>query len=376
MYRLQQFIEQLNTRFFNREEVIRGLLIGLITQSNVLLIGPPGTAKSSLVNNLVDRLQGVKCFSYLMTKFTRPDEIIGPISLQGLEKDELNRVLEGRLADAHVAFLDEVFNSNSGCLNAVLSIINEKRFLNGTKVVKVPLIMLVGAANQVPAEVSGVLSAFYDRFLLRYQIDYLSGGELRKLVTEESKDISSLGLSLADLQWAQEMVTTINLPEEVLMRLVAMVSELRSRGLPISDRRVKQSCAVLRAAALIAGREEVELKDLDMLRYVFWFNDQDRHIFDEVLSLLTKPVLNQVGRISDEAERLFNEISCSGGSLKERVKTGAKLMELKEELLELLQVYNRDALLAGEIQTEVGRVDNLVSAVYQNMFAPKGDYSN
>src|SRR6266852_5849804 len=169
--RLRRIREELAQAFLERSEVIDGTLTALLAGQHVLLIGPPGTAKSMLADELCRRIEGANYFQWLLTKFSTPEEIFGAVSLSGLEHDDYRRVTSHKLPEAHIAFLDEIFKSNSSILNALLTIINERLFHNGRERVRVPLITMFGASNELPDEEE--LTALYDRFMLRFTVDYI-----------------------------------------------------------------------------------------------------------------------------------------------------------------------------------------------------------
>lgn len=253
----------LNQQFAEREEVVKGLLIAMIARQHVLLIGPPGTAKSALVSDLSKRITGTNYFQWLLTRFSTPEELFGPASLHELEKGVYKRNTVDKLPEAHMAFLDEVFKGNSAILNALLTLINERIFYNDG-IMQVPLFSLIGSSNEYPEEGEG-LEAFFDRFLLRFEVDYI-GEDQAFLAMLEGIAASPASMTLNELNELQVISDTIFIPKDVYQALVMIRRALRDQGIIPSDRRFKQSLSVIRAKALLAGRREVILEDLLILK--------------------------------------------------------------------------------------------------------------
>src|SRR6059036_2349441 len=150
--KLKKIRDELRQTFLERADLIDGALAALLSSNHVLVIGPPGTAKSMLADELCRRIEGADYFQWLLTKFTTPEEIFGAVSLKALENDDYRRVTAYKLPEAHISFLDEIFKANSSILNALLTLINERFFHNGRERVSVPLITMFGAANELPDE--------------------------------------------------------------------------------------------------------------------------------------------------------------------------------------------------------------------------------
>src|SRR5215470_15581680 len=169
--KLARIREELNRMFLERVDLIDGAIVALLSANHVLIIGPPGTAKSMLADELCRRIEGANYFQWLLTRFSTPEEIFGAVSLKALEQDDYRRVTAHKLPEAHIAFLDEIFKANSSILNAILTLINERIFHNGKEIVSVPLLTLFGASNELPED--DELTALYDRFLLRFVVNYI-----------------------------------------------------------------------------------------------------------------------------------------------------------------------------------------------------------
>src|SRR5450432_3184330 len=177
--RLRDVGRALDARFLDKSEIVRMLLVTLVAGEHMLIVGPPGTAKSALVRHLA-RLVDARYFEYLLTRFSEPNEIFGPVDIKAFREGTFGRRVEAMLPDAEIVFLDEIFKSNSAILNALLSILNERRFFTGSATIKVPLCSLYGATNEVPND--DALGAIFDRFLVRTMSDNLDSFHFHGLV--------------------------------------------------------------------------------------------------------------------------------------------------------------------------------------------------
>lgn len=364
MRKIAELRDELANEVLEREELIDGLLLGMLTGQHLLFIGPPGTAKSMLVNEFGRRMIGGRFFSYLMTKFTKPDEIIGSISLKSLENDEYKRVLTGKTADAHFVFLDEIFNSNSSCANTILTILNERQFHNGTEIVKVPLIMMVGATNELPAETGDELQAFYDRFLFRFEVGYIKDVDnLRRLFEFSPNQQANAFYTIEELQHWQNAIEQVQMPADIVNRVISIVLKLREAGVNISDRRFKESRKVLQAQAFLKGRSTVGLEDLSALVNIFWIQPTDKKVFGKILYTVKLTVEVQASELLKEALQIMSKFQSFDDRARKQVLGGEvniRLTEIENRLRELIELSGIPGRVLNEVSKKVEEIHSTI----------------
>ena len=264
-----------------RETETRLLLLAACCGEHLLLLGPPGTAKSELGRRLSALCEGGSFFERLLTRFSVPEELFGPLSMKGLEKDEYVRKIDGYLPTANVAFVDEIFKANSAILNSLLTILNERLFDNGSERVEVPLLCMVGASNELPE--SEELDALYDRFLLRSSVEQVSVGGLSELLSlggeaaigsksvAASAEVALKPEDFANIRYEAAANTTV--PPNVIELISDLRTFLQDKCEPpvyVSDRRLLKAVQLLRVAAYTNDRAEVSEFDVLLLTNVLW----------------------------------------------------------------------------------------------------------
>src|ERR1044072_2497587 len=257
--------EEIRQMFLERRDLIDGALSALLCSQYDLIIGPPGTAKSMLADEICRRIEGASYFQWLLTRFTTPEEIFGAVSPRALEQDDYRRVTSRKLPEAHIAFLDEIFKANSSILNAILTLINERLFHNGKEIVPVPLLTLFGASNELPEEEE--LTALYDRFLVRFIVGYIVEDFRFLRMLESQKAPQRTMLTLAELEDMQQQVCDVSLPAHVFRSIADIRRELNKKNIQASDRRYRQALPLLQAHAYLEGRNEVVEQDWFFLEH-------------------------------------------------------------------------------------------------------------
>ncbi|WP_176722183.1 AAA family ATPase [Methanosarcina sp. A14] len=263
--------------FKEREAEINGSLLAVLSGENLLFLGPPGTAKTQLAKNICQSIEGGNFFNYLLTSFSTPEELFGPLSLKALEKDEFHRKIDGCLPTAHIALLDEIFKASSAILNSLLTILNEHKYHNGRELVDVPLLSVFGASNELPDE-NESLEALYDRFLFRYRLSYIQDDEnFRDLLfrsPEEFEPAATLRVSAIYELRARAKDMPVDPDVEVI--ITELRKSLQLQEIEISDRRWKKVIQVLKVAACSSGCPTVDRTMVLLLQHMLWNLPEER----------------------------------------------------------------------------------------------------
>jgi MoxR-like ATPase len=303
--RLSQLARALQERFLGKDEVIRLLIIAAIAGEHAVLIGPPGTAKSALIRTFA-RLIQANYFEYLLTRFTEPNEIFGPVDISAFREGRYERRTEGMLPEAEIVFLDEVFKSNSAILNALLTLLNERRYTSGGHVLKCPLLSAFGASNEVPGDET--LTAIYDRFILRIRNDNLDAYHFQDLLQKglEHEVLQMTDAPIKPLVAAHELAEVqrallqrAHFSEGFFSQYKGIVFQIRAEGVSVSDRRVVKMLKLFAASAYLDGRAQPDAGDFFVLKHVWNSEDQA-----QILEAIVTPVLEAHYREHPQARRV------------------------------------------------------------------------
>jgi len=271
---VKRFVEELARPFVGREEEARVIALTLLAREHMVFIGEPGTAKSAMVRRAAELLNA-RFFKYLLTRFTEPAELFGPLDIKALDEGRYVRLTKGKLPDAEIAFLDEIFKANSAILNALNTLLQERVLYDGYTELVVPLWSLFGASNEVPEE--SEVAAVYDRFLVRHFVRPVPEDKWLELLSKSwdiEKDmyfnegrVAEKVMDMKDLKALHEVVLNVNL-EPIKPKLVKLFAVFESRGIHVTDRRKGKALKLIAANAVLEGRREAQEADLIVLKYI------------------------------------------------------------------------------------------------------------
>lgn len=294
--KLKNLLSELNKGVIEREPVIRLSLLGLIAGENTLLIGPPGTGKSMLARRLSDCLtkpdnnsDSTHYFEYLLTKFSTPEEIFGPLAISELKKDNFKRNTYSYLPSVQLGFLDEIFKASSSILNSLLTLLNEKIYHNGAEIQQTPLLALIAASNELPLGHSE-LEALYDRFLIRVFVDYISP-ENRTAFFKPFDHYyipDELKFSAEEVIEIRKQAQSIKVPEDVAQSVLTIWNRHKEEFKEdaqeyLSDRRLAKVIQLMKVSAYTNAREQVDYSDVLLLKDCIWNSDRNAETAKDIV---------------------------------------------------------------------------------------------
>lgn len=273
--KIRECIKVATQGFIGRQQLAELIILAAIAKEHLLVIGPPGTAKSAVVRRMARIMDG-NYFEYLLGRFTEPSELFGTVNLKKLREGSVETDTQGMLPEAEIAFLDEVFLGSTAILNTLLGILNERKFRHGHTQIDCPLKICIGASNSLPEDEG--LAAFADRFLIRLFIEPIADSFIEDLLVggwqAEFTHVDSV-LSLNELSEMSEHLKNVKL-DHIIPFFADAIRLLRQSGIVLTDRRVVKTLKLIAAAALVNGRLEAQKQDIWPLFYVLPTKDMQQ----------------------------------------------------------------------------------------------------
>jgi MoxR-like ATPase len=376
--RLQEAARALNASFLDKQEIIRLLIVSALAGEHMILVGPPGTAKSALIR-MFARLVDATYFEYLLTRFTEPNEIFGPVDIKEFREGRYTRRTERMLPEAQIVFLDEIFKSNSAILNSLLTVMNERRFSNGADVRRVPLIALYAASNEVPNDEN--LNALFDRFLLRVVSDNLDSYHFHNLVATGLKNevgkITGREDHVRPVLSAAEITAVhgqfdhfLGFTEDFLAKYKGLIFQIRSEGITVSDRRVVKLLKLFAASAIFDGRPQAHDGDFFILKHI-WNNLDQAELLEEIVN----PVVDAYYRDRPDERRFLGpqvsleDLLAELKLIRELFTSGAELSDIQlfSQLKNLNEIKNALQSMHNDTARRMLReVDQLLETVFSS----------
>lgn len=355
--KLKTIEQEMNTILVERDEAIHCLMLAVISGQSMLMLGDPGSAKSFLTYEFCNRIEQGTYFQWMLNKTSDPSEILGPVSIKGMENDHYTRVTTGKLPEAHIAFIDECYKANAPVLNIMLPIMNEKIFYNDGKATPIPLITMIGASNEPPEDES--LMAFHDRFLFRINVKYVKDAANKKRMYTNfinarrglNNLVQKTTITVDEIKLLNEESKTINVPKDIINQFIKFINTLDKQTIHVSDRRQNECFKIMQASAVLRGAKSVGIDDFKALTYVLWEKEEHIPIIQQEIAKLVNPFDDKIREYRASFETIKKDIeNCTDENEK-----SSKSLEAKGGIEKITSKLNKlitDATKQGKDTTE------------------------
>lgn len=367
--KFQAINHELSGSMLERSDVIEAISLGLLSGHNVYLLGVPGIAKSMVIRKYAERITGANYWELLLDKRLPQESLFGPIDIVEFRKSgNYHRRVDGYLPTAHFAFLDEIGKAGPAVLNPLLTLLNEGLYHNNSKPMKVDLRLAVAASNE---ELEPELGALRDRWLITKVVHPIQepGNFISLLTSDLAEAPNPTTIDLTEVDKARDEVTKVTLTPGIADKLLELKLDLESDQIRPSDRRWRQSMDVLRAAAWLSGRSEVEEDDIAVLRDVLWdVVEQSPNVEELVLKHSSEFSAKAIGfeRELDDVEAGLGAIK--GRSSAERAQYGAKaqaeITGIKSSVEDLIEKARRQGRSTTRLEPSINRIANIRRRIY------------
>ena len=412
--KMNEIIDEVSAEVAEREELIECIALALLSKKNLFILGDTGQAKSYAINEFRKRITGAKQFERLMSKQTDEEQIFGRLDLSSLipgnmPHEELMKeqpyadfsvelaklydkyktdkqmstlkeaaeaakkmeyiksiicalkngtpkiVTDGKIPDSHIVFLDELFKSNDGILNSLLTALNERVYTNEGQTVKIPVISFFSASNEIPNfndSTQAILKPLYDRFELKVLTQYVDEKSNRLAVLKAKQSalpkVFNASITLSELEQMQKEVENIKVPDSINELMDNVLCALRQNGVHVSDRKFFGFTPIVRAKAYLNGNTEVASKDLLVLKNYFWNSPEEIQKVERILTdICENPIGAEVEKLLTMARECMAELDAvekdSPDYMKLYVKCNAELFKIYTELEDLKTADLSDA---------------------------------
>ncbi len=281
--RVEALRASMNHAFYEREELTTCQFVSLIAAENMAVVGLAGTGKSMGIRAIARNIYNSEMFEFICDKYTKPADLLGSISIPDMKAGIDKIRVKGKMGTCHLAFLDEGFKLNGATLNGLLGVLNDKRVWNGAGYTSSPLITCIVASNEYPT--AKELGALWDRFPLRFHVDPIATDENFKRLIFESQEVNS-PIHLEDIYAMQAEVQNCNFSEAAFDVLLELRAEIKALRIYISDRRWKKSIKILKAYAVLEGKDSVDRESFNILKHMLWDKPQQRQKVWEIIDNL------------------------------------------------------------------------------------------
>ncbi|WP_165314006.1 ATPase RavA domain-containing protein [Vibrio ziniensis] len=371
--RINKLSKALSDGVYERESTIKLCLLAALAGESVFLLGPPGIAKSLIAKRLIQAFDNSSYFEYLMTRFSTPEEVFGPLSIQELKDNgRYVRLTKGYLPTAQVVFLDEIWKAGPAILNTLLTVVNEKTFKNGSDIERVPMRLLISASNELPDEDSG-LEALYDRMLVRVFVNRIQNKQnFKSMLTVGTPQEARIpaGLAITDQEYHewQKQLDSLTLTDEVFEKLYQLKNMLESavedsslsfHDMYVSDRRWKKAVKLLKASAFFNGRDAINPLDILLLQDCLWNSPESREVVHNVVKEFALrhafdqlEVEHQISLCHEELASVQDELESEFGMMLSLETAASGLMKKKK----LINQYD----IKGAKSYKIGAATDLV----------------
>ena len=433
--RMLAVMADVNAQVAEREELVEAIAIALLTRKNLFILGAPGQAKSYAINQFRARITGARQFERLLSKQTDEEQLFGRVDLSSLIPGSVPRdVLEqddycqrqrsflrdlmkdirqskdpdktakaaklvetvsdqlgayekalgqvnggepqvntsGKIPEADIAFLDEIFKCNDGVLNSLLTALNERKYTNEGRTYPIPTVSFFAASNEIPNfndPQEKILEALYDRLELKVVTDNIADRDKRLAVLRD-KQAGCAGqiaasITLDGLEQMQAEVAAIPVPDAANELADDILCQLRKDGIPVSDRKYLNYYPIAQAKAWLSGHAQVESQDLLALKNYLWQKPADRSVVESTLNrMCVNPMQDKANSVRGMAVDVQTEFeaNCADSS---KPNAGSKaLIKLRGELVRLYG-EQRKLVASAQSDSEKALTDGLLADMEQ-----------